>query len=81
MSDDISVHIPVIYELYDVNLFSNKTHFQVIIFLHQQSGECIRMQNMQNLNLALFCILQMALHIFFAYSAYCFTNFIAYSTY
>ncbi len=31
---------------------------------HQQSGECIRMQNMQNLNRALFCILQMALHIF-----------------
>ncbi len=33
---------------------------------HQQSGECIRMQpeNMQNLNLALFCILQMAFHIF-----------------
>jgi hypothetical protein len=30
MTYDISVHIPVIYQVYDVNLFSNKTH---VIFL------------------------------------------------
>jgi hypothetical protein len=31
---------------------------------HQQSGECIYMQNMQNIDLSVFCILKTGLHIF-----------------
>ncbi len=31
---------------------------------HQQSGECIYMQNMQNIDLSVFCILKTDLHIF-----------------
>ncbi len=31
---------------------------------HQQSGKCIYMQNMQNIDLSLFCIFKTGLHIF-----------------
>ena len=34
---------------------------------HQQSGECIYMQNMQNMDSALFCILVSAFAYYFAY--------------
>ena len=48
---------------------------------HQQSGRCIYMHNMQNMDPALLCISIYGVAYFFAYSAYCFMGVAYYYAY